>query len=113
QTVAAEGTVTIRQVTGGADGRFTFTSPTPALNVAVTTSGGAGQSPAIPVPAGTHEILATDMTPAGFALTMVSCSNGTGGNAATRSLSIDVGPGEALICTFSSVDTRTTTVETI
>jgi len=113
QSVVAEGTVTIRQVTGGTDGRFTFSSPTPALNVAVTTSGGSGQSPAIAVPAGTHEIIATDMTPAGFALSMVTCSDGTAGNAASRRISVDVGPGEALTCTFSSIDTRTATVEAI
>lgn len=106
QTVEATGTITIRQlVDGNDDAAFGFTG---ALNVDVTTTNGEGSSGAAPLQAGSYSISATDMSGSGFALTDISCSDGSTGSLATRTANVDLAAGEDVVCTFTSTNTADT-----
>ncbi|KKB13018.1 hypothetical protein VE25_04070 [Devosia geojensis] len=104
---AATGTVVIRQETGGDDAVFGFTSPEAALNLSIGTLDGAGEAGPIELAAGVHEIVAEDMSGAGYALTGISCSDGDSvAEPAARRALIVLNAGETVTCTFSSVNSR-------
>jgi uncharacterized repeat protein (TIGR01451 family) len=110
QAVQDLGTIIIREVTNGSDGSFGFSSPAPALNFTISTSNGSGQSPNLGVPFGSYSITAADMTGSGFALTAIACSDtDSSGSVSSRTASIVLAAGETVICTFTSVDSRTKT----
>ncbi|QDZ13123.1 autotransporter domain-containing protein [Devosia ginsengisoli] len=113
-TVLAQGSVIIRQQTEGGDAVFGFSSPTTELNLSIPTSGGRGESPAVALAAGTYTITADDMSGAGFGLTSLACSDADSIiDIANRSARIVLDAGEALICTFISVQSRDRTVQLI
>ncbi|MEJ0096840.1 MAG: Ig-like domain repeat protein [Bauldia sp.] len=106
QHVLASGSITIAEVTDGTDDTFPFTSSTPALNLSVATSGGTGRSAPVTVSAGHYTVAATSMAADGFALTSISCGNGSTTDPAAGTADIAVASGEAVTCTFSSKNTR-------
>lgn len=111
-TVIPNGQVIVRVATVEGDGTFNFTSATPALNLNVTTSGGAGQSAAITLNPGTYSVTAA--LPEGFGLTAVACndSNSTG-NLTGKSANIVLASAETVTCTFTAANSRKKTVEVI
>ena len=115
QTVLALGSVIVRQVAGGSqDASFGFSSPTPALNLSVTTSGGVGESMSVQLPAGSYAVTGADMSSAGFALVSVACSdNDSTGDVESRTASIALEAGETVTCTFTAVNAREDTLDTI
>jgi len=113
-TVLAVGTVLIRQETDGPDAVFPFTSPTAALNLSIATSGGRGESAPISLPAGTYIVTAGDMSSAGFAVTGLTCSDGNSSTSiGERSATLVLDAGEALICTFTAMQSQAKTVQLI
>ncbi len=106
---APVGTVVIHQVSLGGDGTFTFTSATSALRLAITTSGGSGQSAPISLSSGTYSVAVA--TPAGDALLSVSCDDSDStGDAVAGTASIVLADAETVSCTFTTrvgVDTST------
>lgn len=105
--VRAVGTVTlVQQITGG-DRTVSFTSDITALNASLATVNGIGQISANQVIAGAHSLTAQDLSGAGYALTSISC-NDTDSivNLASRAVNLALSPGENLVCTFTSVNTR-------
>ena len=114
QQVVALGSVVIRQQTDGTDAVFGFSSATPDLNLVVATSGGSGESGPIELPAGSYSLTADDMSGAGFALTGLACSDtDSTTDLAGRTIGIMLDPGESLLCTFSSANSRETTTRLI
>lgn len=109
QTVEALGSITIRQVVDGDDdATFGFTSATAALNVDITTASGTGDSAAVALRSGSYSVAATDMSSSGFKLTDISCSDGSTGSLATRTVDIALAAGEDVVCTFTSTNTSDT-----
>ena len=105
--IQAVGTITIVQELVGADTNVRFTSSLQAFNTSVTTVGGTASVTATNIPAGNHTVTVEDLTPAGYALTSISCSDSDSAiNVAARSVAITLSPSEDLTCTFSSVNTR-------
>ncbi len=114
QEVVALGSIVLRQTVEGDDASFAFTSPTPELNVSVTTSGGTGESAPASLAAGAYVVTAADSSSAGYALTAISCNDAdSAGDVAGRTATIRLSAGESVVCTFVSVDTRTRTTEMI
>ncbi|MER9977249.1 putative Ig domain-containing protein [Mesorhizobium sp. M0085] len=114
QEVHALGSITIRQTTDSGDGSFGFSSPAPGLNFTIATSSGSGDGPAVSLPTGSYSITAADMTAAGFALTSISCNDGDSvGNVANRTAVINMAPGESVVCTFASTNSRENTTALI
>ena len=112
QTVTPNGNVILRVVSDVTDGVFPFSSPTAALAVPVTTSGGVGQTGAISLNPGSYAV--TISLPTGFGLTGVSCSDSNStGNVAGRSAAITLEPSETVTCSFVSADTQTKTTQAI
>lgn len=112
--VRALGSVTLRQVVEGSDAVFTYSSPTPALNLSVSTSNGRGETDAVALASGRYRVIADDMRGQGYALTALACSdNDSIGDAATRTAIINLAPGEEVVCTFTSVNSREKTTELI
>lgn len=111
---AALGSVTIRQQTSGSDAVFGFRSATAGLNVAISTVGGVGQSAAIALPAGRYGVTGDDMSGAGYALVGLACNDSNSvGDVASRTASIMLEAGEALICTFTSTNSAAATTALI
>lgn len=105
--VRAVGTVTlVQQITGG-DRAVSFTSDITALNASLATVNGVGQLSASQVIAGAHTLTAQDLSGAGYALTSITC-NDTDSivNLSGRTVNLALSPGENLVCTFTSVNTR-------
>jgi hypothetical protein len=112
--VRATGSVTIRQLVEGSDAAFPFTSPTPALNLSVTTSGGRGESEPVTLVAGRYSVTAADMRADGYAVTEIACSDDDSiGDVPARKARIDLAAGEAVVCTFTAVNSREKTTELI
>lgn len=111
---AALGSVTIRQETSGSDAVFGFHSATAGLNVALSTANGVGQSAAIALPAGSYAVTGDDMSGAGYVLTGLACNDGDSlGDVASRMAKIELAAGEAVICTFTSVNSAEATTALI
>ena len=105
--VRAVGTVTLIQHVTGGDRAFSFTSDIGSLNASLTTLNGVGQLSAIDVVAGAHTLSTADLTEEGYALTAISCNDTDSSvNLAGRSVNLALSPGEDLICTFTSVNSR-------
>lgn len=114
QVVEALGSVTIRQETSGSDAVFGFRSATAGLNVAVATVNGVGQSAAIALPAGSYAVTGDDMGGAGYVLTGLTCNDGDSlGDVASRTATIELAAGEAVVCTFTSVNSAEATTALI
>ncbi|MER8879978.1 putative Ig domain-containing protein [Mesorhizobium sp. M0684] len=114
QEVHALGSITIRQTTDSGDGSFGFSSPAPGLNFTIATSSGSGDGPAVSLQTGSYSVTAADMTAAGFALTSISCNDGDSvGNVANRTAVINLAPGESVVCTFASTNSRENTTALI
>lgn len=113
-TVEALGSVTIVQKSTAGDGTFTFSSPTePSLSFSLTTVEGEATSSVIDLAAGVYE---TTQTPPddGYALVAASCNDADSAvDLDSRTATIAVSAGEAVICTFESVNARGRTVEVI
>jgi hypothetical protein len=110
QTVAALASLSIRQVTEGSDGAFGFAIAPLGASVVVTTMAGSGQSAPLALPAGDYAIAADDMRALGFGLTGIACS-GTGSavDIASRVARVALEPGEAVLCTFTAVNSAEVT----
>ncbi|PBB36983.1 hypothetical protein CK221_15715 [Mesorhizobium sp. WSM3868] len=90
-------------VNSPADGSFGFSSPEPALNVAVNSSGGHGSSGAIALAPGTYAFSFT--APNGVDIASAQCSDpGSAINAASKSGKLKVVPGGNISCTISTSD---------
>lgn len=95
--------ITLKLVTPGKDTTIAFSSATPELNVAVTTSGGSGQSPAISLMPGVYVVAARDAAGAGSALVDLVCTDSNGSvSAETRTATIHLDIAESVVCTFSA-----------
>lgn len=111
---AALGSVTIRQETVGSDAVFGFRSATSGLNLSIATMGGSGQSADIALPAGRYSVVADDMSGAGYTLMGLVCSDSDSvGDVPSRTASIVLDAGEAVICTFSAVNSAEATTALI
>jgi uncharacterized repeat protein (TIGR01451 family) len=92
---AQNGSIKVIKNTVGADGGFLFSSNVPGLgNFGLTTSGGTASTATVSVPVGTYTV--TEASPSPWSLTGATC---TGGDSPS---SINVGPGEAVTCTFTN-----------
>lgn len=110
QNVAELANLVIRQVTEGADGAFGFAIMPSATTILVTTTAGQGQSAPLALPAGSYTIVADDMRAVGFGLTSLICTDPDGAiDVATRTARIMLAPGEAVICTFSALNSAEVT----
>lgn len=106
-SVRAVGTVTLVQRVTGGDRAFGFTSDIGALSARLTTVNGVGQLAATSVIAGAHTLSAEDLTADGYAVTEISCNDTDSVvNLSTRSVNLALAPGENLVCTFTSVNSR-------
>ncbi len=106
-SVRAVGSVTIIQRVIGGDTSVTFTSDIAALNGSVTTTGGTAQVSAAEIPTGSYTVSVGDIRTAGFALTDITCNDGDSiANVAGRSVALELSPGEDLVCTFTSTNSR-------
>lgn len=104
------GTVLIRQKTGGEDAVFGFYSATTGLGATIATTGGEGVGEPLDLPPGIYEITADDMSGAGFALTGISCSDGDSvGQDAAQTAVIHLDAGETVTCTFTWVNSSART----
>ncbi|UVK37536.1 HYR domain-containing protein [Mesorhizobium sp. AR10] len=111
-TVTASFTVTVSAnppgnvtfiVNSPVGGSFGFSSPEPALNVAVNSSGGRGSSGAIALAPGTYSFAFS--VPGGAGISSAQCSDaGSSINAGTRSGTLKVVSGGAVSCTISTSD---------
>lgn len=107
---SSTGEVTIIQNIVGGDTSVSFTSATSALNFALTTVNGQGQILAPNVAEGTHEITAADLSPQGYGLESIMCSDSDStGDVSTRTATINLASNEAVTCTFSMIETREVT----
>lgn len=106
-SVRAVGSITIIQRVVGGDAAVTFTSDVAALNGSLTTSGGTAQVSAANVPTGSYTVSVNDIRTAGFALTDITCNDADSvTNVVARSVSLELAPGEDLVCTFTSTNSR-------
>lgn len=105
--VQPTGSITIFQRTSGGDSAFPFTSSLAGLNGSITTQNGVGQLTVSRVNTGSYTITAADKRDDGFALTALVCDDDdTTVNLQQRQATLELAPGENLICTFSSVNSR-------
>jgi len=100
------GTITIVQRSQGGDSAFGFSSGLAALNITITTTNGTGQISSGEVAQGQYVVTAADTRAAGFALTGLICSDGSEVDVDARTATITLAPGEDVICTFTSVNSR-------
>lgn len=106
-SVRAVGSVTIIQRVIGGDSTVTFSSDIAALNASVSTSGGSAQVNAVDIPTGAYTVSVSDNRAAGFALTDITCNDTDSTvNVAARSVALALAPGEDLVCTFTSTNSR-------
>jgi hypothetical protein len=111
-TIVPNGQVVLKVVTSEGDGTFTFSSPTAALVMSLTTSGGVAQSSPVTLNPATYTVTATP--PDGFGLTSVTCSDtDSTGSVSGKSATIVLASSEIVTCTFSSANSRKKTVEVI
>ncbi|MEQ1495084.1 MAG: PKD domain-containing protein [Novosphingobium sp.] len=105
--VRAVGTVTVIQRVVGDDGSFSFISDITPLSAPILTVNGSGQLSASLVPAGSHTLSTADARAAGYIVTAIVCNDTDSViNLANRSVAIELAPGENLVCTFTSTNSR-------
>jgi hypothetical protein len=106
-TIEPAGSITIVQRTEGGEGSFSFTSGLAALSGQLTTQNGRGSLAASLVPQGSYEVTAGDARADGFVLTSIACSDGDSTvSLDLRKATIELAPGEAVTCTFTSANAR-------
>jgi len=106
-SILPRGTITIIQTAQGGDSNFGFSSDIAGLNGTVFTQNGSGQLSASNVAAGTFTVTAVDTRAAGFALTDINCDDDdTTVDLTNRAANIVLAPGEDIVCTFASVNSR-------
>ncbi|MGQ2904927.1 MAG: Ig-like domain repeat protein [Neoaquamicrobium sediminum] len=106
QVVRASGSIIVRVETGGSDGAFAFSSPTPALNFAVVTVAGGGEGPSIDLQQGEYVVTLADARAQGFRILAVACSDeDSAGDTTSGRATIRLAAGEVVICTFTMIDT--------
>ena len=106
-SVRPVGTIRIVQTVTGADGTFVFASSLAALSGSITTNSGTGALSAERVATGRYTVTAADARAAGYALTGLSCSDDDStSDLASRTATIELAPGEDVVCTFESVNSR-------
>ena len=111
-TVEALGSITIVQTTQAGDGTFGFSSSASSLTFDLTTVSGTATSGAINLAADTYQV--TQTAPDGYGLAAASCDDTDSTiDLSTRMATIVVASGEAVTCTFESVNARGRTVEVI
>ncbi len=102
-----QSSITLVKKAIGGSGTFTFTSPTPALAVSLTTGGTASTGP-ISLPPGSYTVRELQNN-AYFALTDITCNDPDGGtsvNISSATAVIDLDAGENITCTFTNTDPR-------
>jgi autotransporter-like protein/HYDIN/CFA65/VesB family protein len=108
------GTVTIVQNITGADVSTRYSSTTPALNFSLTSVSGIAQTSLVGVPAGTHALLAEDLSAIGYGISAITCDDTDSvGDVANRKAAINLTSGEHVTCTFEAIDTRGPTSQII
>jgi hypothetical protein len=102
------GAIQISKRTVGGDGTFTFTGP---QNFQITTTSGAGAPFALPnLAPGTYTI--TESVPADWQLSGIVCTDPTNDSTTSGSTAtINLGPGEAVACTFTDTKQASVIVE--
>ena len=113
-TVRERASVTIIQRVIGDDTTVGFTTNVPGLATSVTTANGTGTVTATGVGAGNYSFAVDDIRARGYALTGIACSDTDSTvNQSNRSIGIALSPGEALTCTVTLTDTRSTAQQAI
>lgn len=108
------GSISLVLLTTGGDGAFSYSSSLPALNGSISTANGRGELFASRVAAGAYTVTMEDAKARGYALTDLSCSDADSSvSFEDRQATIRVSPGESVICTFSSVNSRGAAQEAI
>ncbi|MEO0771976.1 MAG: autotransporter domain-containing protein [Pseudomonadota bacterium] len=108
---AVAGNLTIIQNTDF-NGTYTFTSTTTDLNFTLNTVGGTATFGPISIVAGAYQI--TQTRPDGVGNTSITCNDANStGDPGSGVLNINIEVTENLVCTFTSIETRQTTVNTI
>lgn len=109
QTVEALGSIVIKQETVGQDAVFGYSVTPLGIRATVSTLDGSGVSAPIAVAAGTYVITADDMRSLGYAISNITCTGNPAVDLSARSATIEIGPGEQAVCTFSSIGAEATT----
>jgi len=92
---AKNGSITVVKQASGADGTFSFTSNVPGLNnFNIATSGGYGTTATTSVGVGTYNI--SEVVPAKWTLASSTCTG------QQNPSSVQVGPGQNVVCTFTN-----------
>ncbi|MGD9740179.1 MAG: autotransporter domain-containing protein [Bauldia sp.] len=99
-TNTAQGSLTITKNTVGGDGTFYFTGDLGAFSV--VTAGGTASSVPATLPPGTY--LVTEEIDATFALTGLTCSDGSSTSIEDRTATIELEAGETIVCTFTNTE---------
>lgn len=114
QAVTGLASLVIRQVTEGSDGAFGFAIAPVGDTIVVTTVAGEGRSAPLALSAGDYTIAADDMRALGFGLTGIACSGaGNAVDIAGRIVRIALDAGEAVVCTFTAVNSAEATAALI
>ncbi len=101
------GTITIVSLATGGDTNFTYNSALAALNGTVTTTNGRASLSADRVVTGQYAVTMQDARDVGFALTSLSCNDTDSAvDLSLRKAVINIAPGEDVVCTFSTVNSR-------
>lgn len=108
------GTVTIVQNITGEDVSVGFSSPTPVLNFSLTSVSGTALISMTGVPAGTHTLVADDLSPIGYGITSIACNDtDSTGDLVSRTATINLLSGEHVTCVFETIDARGPTTQMI
>ena len=121
QSATADGTLVVEAATTGTltivqntdtDGAYVFSSTEALLNFTINAVGGTGTSGPITLVAGAYTI--TQTPPAGVGNTAITCNDDdSSGNAVGKTLTVNVDPLEAVVCTITSISSQQKTVDTI
>lgn len=97
--------IVINKSAVNANGTFTYTSTIPGnATFSITTTGGSGSRSFTNLPPGTYTVT-EDTPPTGWEFTSLICSDPTGNTTVdpvTRTATINLDPGETVICTYTN-----------
>jgi len=100
----------VKNATGG-NGTFGFTSNTALGNFNLTTVGGTAQTSSVSIDTGSYDI--SEVVPAGWSLTNLSCANATTSVVGSK-ITINATKNAAIVCTFANTrDSATLRVKKI
>ncbi len=91
--------LTVKKIAVGGEGTFGFTTNTSLSNFNLSTIGGAAQTSTIAIPTGSYDI--TEVVPAGWDLTSLSCTNTTT-VVANPKITINATKDADIVCTFTN-----------